>query len=62
MASLPGSRPHGQAVFFRADEPFGVLALASEDAQRFYPEMGTVYLKRIGEIAARMMSKRKGMS
>jgi uncharacterized protein YigA (DUF484 family) len=24
--------------------------LASEDAQRFYPEMGTVYLKRIGEL------------
>jgi uncharacterized protein YigA (DUF484 family) len=33
-------------------EPFGVLALASEDAQRFYPEMGTVYLKRIGELTA----------
>lgn len=31
-------------------EVFGVLALASEDAQRFYPEMGTVYLKRIGEM------------
>jgi uncharacterized protein YigA (DUF484 family) len=30
---------------------FGVLVLASEDAQRFYPEMGTVYLKRIGELA-----------
>ena len=31
-------------------EPFGVLALASEEAQRFYPEMGTLYLKRIGEM------------
>jgi uncharacterized protein YigA (DUF484 family) len=29
---------------------FGVLALASEDAQRFYPEMGTLYLERIGEL------------
>ena len=29
---------------------FGVIALASEDPQRFYPEMGTVYLKRIGEM------------
>jgi uncharacterized protein YigA (DUF484 family) len=28
---------------------FGLLALASEDAQRFYPEMGTMYLKRLGE-------------
>jgi hypothetical protein len=28
----------------------GVLALASEDAGRFYPEMGTLYLKRLGEL------------
>lgn len=32
------------------DETFGLLVLASEDAQRFYPEMGTLYLKRIGEM------------
>ena len=25
---------------------------ASEDAQRFYPEMGTLYLTRIGEVIA----------
>lgn len=36
----------------RADDRNGILALASEDAQRFYPEMGTVYLKRIGEMIA----------
>jgi uncharacterized protein YigA (DUF484 family) len=29
---------------------FGVLALASGEAQRFYPEMGTLYLARIGEL------------
>jgi uncharacterized protein YigA (DUF484 family) len=29
---------------------FGVIALASEDTQRFYPEMGTLYLTRIGEL------------
>jgi uncharacterized protein len=34
----------------RATETFGLLALASEDGERFYPEMGTVYLKRIGEM------------
>ena len=34
----------------RADRVFGLLALASEDAQRFYPEMGTLYLKRLGEL------------
>ena len=27
----------------------GLLVLASEDQQRFYPEMGTVFLQRIGE-------------
>ncbi|MBA2689363.1 MAG: DUF484 family protein [Burkholderiales bacterium] len=31
---------------------FGVLLLASEDAQRFYPEMGTLYLTRIGELVS----------
>ena len=36
----------------RGKDTFGVLALASEDPQRFYPEMGTVYLKRIGEMVA----------
>ena len=34
----------------RDSETFGVLALASEDAHRFYPEMGTLYLKRLGEL------------
>jgi uncharacterized protein len=29
---------------------FGMLALASEDAARFYPEMGTLYLARLGEL------------
>ncbi|MGZ5033147.1 MAG: DUF484 family protein [Usitatibacter sp.] len=29
---------------------FGVVALASEDPKRFYPEMGTLYLTRIGEL------------
>ncbi|HSD99840.1 MAG TPA: DUF484 family protein [Burkholderiales bacterium] len=34
----------------RDGETFGVLALASEDPQRFYPEMGTLYLKRLGDL------------
>ncbi len=29
---------------------FGVIALASEDPKRFYPEMGTLYLARIGDL------------
>ncbi len=36
----------------RQGEVFGLLALASESAQRFYPEMGTVFLKRIGELVS----------
>ena len=31
---------------------FGLLALGSEDPKRFYPEMGTLYLRRIGELCA----------
>jgi len=31
---------------------FGLLALGSEDVRRFYPEMGTLYLRRIGELCA----------
>jgi uncharacterized protein YigA (DUF484 family) len=29
-----------------------MLILASEDAQRFYPEMGTVFLQRIAELVS----------
>lgn len=37
-------------ITMRTDRVFGVLALASEDPQRFYPGMGTLYLKRLGEL------------
>jgi hypothetical protein len=33
-------------------EAIGLLVLASEDKQRFYPEMGTVFLQRIAEATA----------
>ncbi|HET7633274.1 MAG TPA: DUF484 family protein [Burkholderiales bacterium] len=36
----------------RDADTFGLLVLASEDPQRFYPEMGTLYLKRLGDLAA----------
>ncbi len=37
----------------RADEQsIGMLILASEDAQRFYPGMGTLFLQRIAEIVS----------
>lgn len=48
-------------VPLRAEQTFGLLALASEDPQRFYPEMGTLYLRRLGEIAtAALMRNRAG--
>jgi len=39
-------------VALKQERTFGLLAMASEDAQRFYPEMGTLYLKRLGETTA----------
>ena len=37
-------------IALRSDRVFGLLALASEDAQRFYPGMGTLYLQRLGDL------------
>lgn len=39
-------------VALRSERAFGLMVLASEDAKRFYPEMGTLYLKRLGELAS----------
>ena len=36
----------------------GLLALGSEDPQRFYAEMGTLYLRRIGELTAGALAAR----
>lgn len=38
-------------VALRDKECFGMLALGSEDVLRFYPEMGTLYLERLGGVA-----------
>jgi uncharacterized protein YigA (DUF484 family) len=35
----------------------GLLVLGSEDPQRFFPEMGTLYLKRLGEMVAAAMQR-----
>ena len=37
---------------------FGLLALGSEDPERFFPEMGTIYLRRIGELCAAAVAAR----
>ena len=36
----------------------GLLALGSEDAQRFFAEMGNLYLRRIGELTAGALAAR----
>jgi len=41
----------------RDRETFGLLALASEDPQRFYPEMGTVYLSRLGDLISAAIAR-----
>ena len=35
----------------------GLLALASEDAARFYPEMGTLYLERLAEMVSAALQR-----
>lgn len=47
-------------VPLRNGETFGLLALASEDPQRFYPEMGTLYLKRLGELLGAAIARQLG--
>jgi uncharacterized protein len=39
-------------VALRTTHTFGMLVLASEDAGRFYQGMGTLYLKRLGELVS----------
>jgi hypothetical protein len=41
----------------RDGECFGMLALGSEDVLRFYPEMGTLYLKRMGDLASAALAR-----
>lgn len=56
--------PHVRSVALvplrRDAELHGMLVLASEEAQRFYPEMGTLYLARIGELAASALRRLLG--
>ena len=39
-------------------QSIGLLVLASEDSQRFYPEMGTVFLQRIAETVSSALQPR----
>ena len=44
-------------IGLRDGESFGLLALASEDVHRFYPEMGTIFLSRLGDITAAALAR-----
>lgn len=49
-------------VPLRADWTFGTMVLASEDRERFYPEMGTLYLGRIADLAGSALARQLGAS
>ena len=61
---LPWFREAGEHVRSMALVPLGqtsiigLLALGSEDPQRFFAEMGTLYLRRIGELTAGALAAR----
>ncbi|MDB5814788.1 MAG: hypothetical protein JWN23_1905 [Rhodocyclales bacterium] len=44
----------------RDAQVFGMLALGSEDAQRFFPEMGTLYVERIGDLVSAAVLRHVG--
>ncbi|MGH8728592.1 MAG: DUF484 family protein [Burkholderiales bacterium] len=57
---FPEAMPHLKSfanVPITGERVQGLLVLASEDPQRFYPEMGTVYLKRLGELLSASVSR-----
>lgn len=54
VAHIPLVRPamagHGEGA--SPGLCFGLIALGSEDVLRFYPDMGTMFLKRLGELVS----------
>jgi len=42
------------------EKTFGLLALGSEDPERFYPAMGTLYVARIGEMVSASLVRQLG--
>lgn len=58
------SAPHVRSValvpLMRDKRVFGLLALGSEDAERFYADMGTLYVMRIGEMASSFVQRYLG--
>jgi uncharacterized protein len=44
-------------VSLRAEQTIGLLVMGSEDPQRFYPEMGTIYLAQLGELVGAALAR-----
>jgi uncharacterized protein YigA (DUF484 family) len=44
-------------VPLRTEQPLGVLALASQDPERFTADMGTLYLTRLGELVSMALKR-----
>ena len=44
-------------VALRTQKTIGLLVMGSEDQQRFYPEMGTVYLTRLSELVSAALGR-----
>ena len=57
FGEAPGALKSFAYVPLRSDKVFGLLALASEDPQRFYAEMGTLYLNRLGELVSTALAR-----
>lgn len=45
------------AIPLRGEHTVGLLVLASEDPKRFYPEMGTLYLDRLGQLIGAALTR-----
>lgn len=50
--AAPGLKSFAQFALRAGEEPFGILVMASEDSERFYPDMGTLYLQRLSELVS----------
>jgi hypothetical protein len=44
-------------VALHGDRTLGLLVMGSEDPQRFYPKMGTIYLTRLGELVSAALER-----
>ena len=61
-AAAPKIRSQGLIALRNGNGTIGMVALGSEDPQRFYTNMGTLYLERLGEIASAALARVMGTS